>query len=244
MPPVASGLALAGWLEILTDLVLPRSCAGCGRQGSSWCPRCQVDLAGSLHAVCRVVPTPAPPDWPASFTGARFEGAVRRALTAYKDEDRADLAPVLLSLLVPVARRALHEAGLGAVLVPAPSSRAARRRRGNAPLHDLVRRLARSLPEEPETMDVLRLTRATRDQSRLPAEERARNLAGAMSVPSRLAERVAGRPVVLIDDLVTTGATAAEAHRALLAAGAGPVVIAAAAATVRRVPLAGGTHHD
>ena len=65
---------------------------------------------------------------------------------------------------------------------------------------------------------------------------RAANLAGSLSVPGRLVALVAGRPVVIVDDVVTTGATLTEAARALRAAGAEVVAAASVAATSRRTP--------
>jgi len=90
---------------------------------------------------------------------------------------------------------------------------------------------ARSLP-------VLTQRRRVRDQVGLGVDDRAANLAGALWVPPGWAARLGGRPCLLVDDVVTTGATLAEAARALRAAGSGPVVAATVAATARRGPSA------
>jgi len=80
----------------------------------------------------------------------------------------------------------------------------------------------------------LRPVRRLADQSRLDHRERALNLAGAYAVRARWADRVAGSRVVLVHDVVTTGATLAEAARAVRAAGGQVVGAATLAATSRR----------
>jgi ComF family protein len=103
------------------------------------------------------------------------------------------------------------------VLVPVPMDRGATRRRG----FNQAERIADGLSRQwglPVARDAIAKTRATPPQWSLGRDERARNLAGAM-VP-RSKKTVAGRTVVLVDDLVTTGATAAACVSALMAAGA------------------------
>lgn len=82
--------------------------------------------------------------------------------------------------------------------------------------------------------DVLAPTRITRDQSSLDAAERASNLAGAMAVRDGHRTSVRGEVCVVVDDLVTTGATLTEAARALWEAGAAEVLAAAIGATRKR----------
>lgn len=82
--------------------------------------------------------------------------------------------------------------------------------------------------------NVLAPTRVTRDQSALDAQERATNLAGAMMVRQRHRPALQGAVCVVVDDLVTTGATLAEAARALRDAGAADVLGAAIGATRKR----------
>ncbi|MFD7735507.1 ComF family protein [Kitasatospora phosalacinea] len=86
---------------------------------------------------------------------------------------------------------------------------------------------------------MLRHSRPVADQAGLGAAERRRNLDGALAVPARVAPRLAGHRLVLVDDLVTTGASLAEAARALRAAGCPPRAAATVAATARRGPGAG-----
>ncbi|MDF3046167.1 MAG: phosphoribosyltransferase, partial [Ornithinibacter sp.] len=215
-------LALA--VRAAADLVLPARCAACCGPGGPLCGACSAGVrAASLVGGAGVTgPDPRPPGMPVCWAAARFEGALRDAVTAYKDEDRRDLSPVLADALATSVATALAAdpllrrwAGTGGqvLVVPLPSSRASRRRRGGDPVGDLalaaVARVAglgeggRSLVVAP----ALRLTRAVVDQSRLDRTERAENLAGALAVRERWAEAVSGSACILVDDVVTTGAT-------------------------------------
>lgn len=207
-------------LTALLDLVLPVRCVGCGRGSSPLCPHC-VPPAGPV-----LVPHPA-----LRVSAARtYEAALRRALVAYKERGRHDLARPLAELLAE-ALRGLDPAP-GAVLVGVPSSRAAARARGG----DHVARLARLAGRRTglAVAAPLRQTRARRDSAGLGVAQRRANLAGAL-VAAAPADAAAA---VLVDDIVTTGSTLAEAARALRAAGwrvAGAAVVAA-------TPLGGHGH--
>jgi predicted amidophosphoribosyltransferase len=197
----------------LTDLVLPRRCVGCGRPGELLC-------AGCLPAG---LPFPAPGIGLPVFAAAAYDGAVRAALLSYKERGRRDLAAPLAALLTQAALRA---APYRAVLVPVPSSPDAARARGGDHLIRLAARVARQarIP----VVTALTLHRSVRDSAGLGAAERNLNLDAAMRAePRRGAPRA-----VIIDDIVTTGATLREAHRALRAAGwdvCGAAVVAATA---------------
>ncbi len=128
-------------------------------------------------------------------------------------------------------------------------SRAARRRRGSDLLGDLVRRAAREcLPgwpgAPPRVVPALRHRRRVRDQSELDAGQRRANLAGALHVPSRTATALRGRECVVVDDIVTTGTTAAEAARALTAAGALVVGICSLSVTSRHSGVSADAQQD
>lgn len=235
-------------LAALLDLALPGSCAACGGVGAPMCTACTGDLRGHCFDVpLWVRPDPSPAGMPACVTSGRYAGALARAVAAYKDDDRRDLAPVVGDLAGAALAGALagHPAYLHGLargdrpvlVVPTPSSRAALRRRGDAPLRAVARRAVRGFaPSEAAVADALRLRRRVLDQAGLGAAARAANLDGAMEVRRAWRERVAGASCVVLDDVLTTGATLAEADRALRSMGALEVVAATVCATARRAP--------
>jgi predicted amidophosphoribosyltransferase len=166
---------------------------------------------------------------------------------AFKDGDRRDLRTVLAPMLSDAVGaaltteprvRAVLACGNGPVfVVPVPSSPKAVRRRGDAPLELLTRaavaQTARS-EHEVTVSPALRLCRRVADQAGLDHRQRAANLERAMEVHPRWRASVKGVTCLLTDDVVTTGATLAEASRALRAGGAVHIVAATVAATQRR----------
>jgi len=161
---------------------------------------------------------------------ASYDGVLRRLVTAHKDQGRGDLGPVLAGLLAASLDVLVVP---GAVLVPVPSSRAARRRRGDRPLGHLLRLAVAGVAgvDDVAVVDGLRVVRVLADQSGLDRAGRAANLRGAYAVRPRMGSRLRGREVVLVDDVLTTGATLAEAARALRSHGVEPRAAAVIAAT-------------
>jgi predicted amidophosphoribosyltransferase len=131
-----------------------------------------------------------------------------------------------------------------ALLVPVPSRAAVVRARGHDPLTRVALRAATQLRGhgvEASVGRVLRTVRATEDQAGLGAGARAGNLAGSMACRGR-AELLPPARVVVVDDVITTGATVREAQRALEAAGVGVLGIAVVAATRRTRGPTGSNH--
>lgn len=226
---LGSVLAAAG------DLVLPGTCAGCGRPGRAVCLDCRRALCHlAVPHLGPVAPHPVPPGWPGCHATLRYEGVAARLARAFKDEDRRDLADVLARLLADAVRRAASQGGApGEILVvPVPSSPAAIRRRGDRPMLVLAGRAARLLGAGAAVEPGLRVRRGTADQAGLGRAARLANLDGAMTTPRP--HRVRRRHVVLVDDVLTSGATLTEGRRALLAAGAARVDLAVVMVTPRR----------
>jgi predicted amidophosphoribosyltransferase len=200
---------------------------------------------------------PCPAGYPPAWAATPYDAAARVALVAFKDGDRRDLETVLAPMLSeavaaalatdPHCREVLRSGNGPVFVVPVPSSRSAVRRRGDAPMELLTRAaVARTGRFENELIvsPALRLRRRVADQAGLNQRQRAVNLEHAMQVRPRWLASVRGVTCLLADDVLTTGATLAEAARALRAGGAAHVAAATVAATHRTgIPGAGGIHH-
>ena len=239
------------------ELALPTACGGCGAPGAPWCELCaeEAGQAAFPGAARRVHPTPRPEGYPPTWAASPYDAAARKALVAFKDGDRRDLvavlAPMLMDAVVAVLAedpqlRAVLASGNGPVfVVPVPSSPAAVRRRGDAPLELLTRAAVREVGLSSRELIVcpaLRLRRRVADQAGLDHRQRANNVECAMQVRPRWRTSIGGVTCLLVDDVLTTGATLVEAARALRAGGAGHVAAATVAATQRRgIPAGKGS---
>ncbi|WP_369366692.1 ComF family protein [Streptomyces sp. CG4] len=223
---------MRGWWRDLTDLVLPTDCAGCGAPRTLLCPRCRAALSG--RGPRRVRPVPEPAGLPVVHAAAPYAEEVRTLLLAHKERGALALAGALGTALAGAVRAGLDGSGAGCagastggrrsgaarfrpvLLVPVPSARWAVRARG----HDPVRRMALAAAGElrrtgtpARVAAVLRQRRAVADQAGLDARQRLANLAGALEVTAGGDQLLRAGHVVLVDDLITTGASLAEAAR-------------------------------
>ncbi|GAA4871561.1 ComF family protein [Serinicoccus chungangensis] len=224
-------------LRALLELVAPAGCAGCGRAAHRLCPDCRWQLRATGPRPWR--PTPCPPGFPPTWSGPAYEGVVRALVVAWKEQDRVDLTAALGEVLraavgAAVAgspeHRAAVRAGRPVAVLPAPSALASSRSRGRSPVRDLAAVAAGRRAVVP----ALVLTRAVADQAGLSARQRSANLGGAVRVRPGLVTSLVGVPCVVVDDVVTTGATLGECTRALREVGCAGVVAATVAATARR----------
>lgn len=214
-------------LEALS-VVSPVSCAGCRTPDTGLCPPCRrrlvphvtrVDLPGGLPV----------------FSGLVYAFEVRGVVIAFKNGGRVRLVEVLAPALraaleacgrhavVPVASADEGAADVTMLVVPVPSSRGGRRRRGYDPVEVVLRRLGLVVRRRL----LVSTARAGGGQKGRDRQQRLRGRRGTL----RATRDLAGQRVVLVDDVVTTGATLQEARRALTARGAVVVGAACLAAT-------------
>lgn len=218
----AGGLCAACWAE--TRLIQPPACRLCGQP---------LDLGGP-DATCDAC-LHAPPAWSEGAAAAVYEGAARRLALGLKHADRLDIAALGARWMLAA------EAGRGARLVAAADLVAP------PPLHwlrmlkrrynqsgELARAICR-LAGRPAAFapDLLRRTRATPTQEGRNRLQRHENVAGAFAVAPRWRGRLAGARVLLVDDVLTTGATLSACAEACRAAGAADVTVLALARVVR-----------
>ena len=221
----------------LADLVLPRTCPGCGLPGWILCRRCAALFARPRAATPRRVPWGFPP----TAAAGAYSGPVRPVVNAFKEQGRTELARPLGTALALAAAAVVCAAPAvrgPVLLVPVPSSRAALRTRGRDHVRELTARAVAELRAAGVPAEEARLLRRqgrARDSAGLSAAARRANLAGTFQCSSQPPR---GALLVVVDDVVTSGATLTEAAAELsrgAGAGAPPVLAAVVAATPRRL---------
>lgn len=216
------------WLECsfwnVVDLVFPPTCPGCQTIGERWCENCQKAVTRMPAQVCQVCGEPSPKTLckrcdvsrPAVVhirSWAVFKQPVRNALHTLKYRHNIGLGQVLAESLAP----GLHEYNWPIhAIVPIPLSEERQRERGYNQVSLIARPLAQ-LSHVDYLPSGLRRARHTRSQVGLTLEERKQNLKNAFLAAPKL---VAGKNILVVDDVCTTGATLTEAACALSEAGA------------------------
>lgn len=229
---------LRGELLGLLDLLLPRTCPGCGallREPSAvglcrhcllgiipivppFCPRCALPHAteGGVNHLCERCLRDPPPFTVVHAVGL-FDEELRQLVHSFKYDGKFQLDQALGQLLV----EALPAASTFDLLVPVPLHPSRLRERSYNQALLLARVLARRTGKE-VLPRLLRRIRATPPQQGLTAEARRRNLKGAFALRVKLD----GQRVLLVDDVLTTGATVRECSRVLRDGGAAEVQVA------------------
>ena len=225
---------------LLCHVPLPESpadrlfCERCAQtiepNGPPVCARCGVEIAGAFDAVARCARCRERlPAFDLARSPWRYADGGRHALRQFKYHRRWRIGRWLAHGMTLAARRDPPDEAIHLV-IPVPRHWIKIRLRGGAPARDLARRIARALGA-PCRVSALRQVRWTRSQTRLPWRRRFRNVRGAFAAAPRA---VRGRTILLVDDVVTSGATARACAQALKASGAERVFVLSAA----RTPLA------
>lgn len=215
-------------LAHLTALLLPSRCAACDAWGrAALCVACESCVHWITDDACAKCGRPSDAPVPRcrdcgdrdlafdrAFAAASYEGPARDALKSFKLRGERRTAHELARWMVPPALAL----GPTDVLTWVPSTRRSEAERGFNPAEELAKRLARSLALP--TVRLLRKTRATADQAGLTKAERRANLRGAFAAIKRVPPRV-----LLVDDVMTTGATVDECAIALKQTGAKRVTV-------------------
>jgi ComF family protein len=233
------------WVTAALDLVFPPLCPVCdGLLGAGrrdpLCGACWEGLERVEHPWCRCCGAPLGieglcgacrtrrPRFAYARAALRYGDLAREAIHAFKFGGRRGLAQPLGDLLAGLGLSALPGAAPD-VIVPVPLHPRRARERGYNQALLLARRLERAWGV-PAAADALQRIAPTRPQTDLDAPERRRNVRNAFAV--RRPELIASRHVVLVDDVLTTGATAGECARSLYRAGATTVGVVTVARAV------------
>lgn len=218
---VTSGPAARRLLAAGADLVLPLTCAGCDAPGTDWCDNC----AHGLIDVPRKLRPRVAIGAQAWAVGA-YRGALRRAIIATKEHGRRDLSGPLGhavgEAIITLARWGELPDAPRIDLIPAPTRTLAARRRGGDPVTAIAAAAAVRLGRRAHLSPMLVTSMITRDSAGLDARQRRANLRGRVRMTRAAATSTAAtqrRLYLLVDDVLTTGATAAESVRVLAAHG-------------------------
>jgi len=225
-------------LKNVLGVIFPPICPGCGvhvAQNGTICPTCWGNLCFISRPFCPVMGTPFPYDAGADFLSAAalqnpppfrsaravviHDGLAQRLVTRLKYGSHTELAPWMADWMMRAASDFFNKRTF---IIPVPLHRLRFWMRGYNQSAELARRIAAKTQTRFFPEGLVRGKR-TRPQVGLTAKARQHNVRAAFYVPQSMRCHIHGRPVVLVDDVFTTGATVCAATTALLKAGAAHV---------------------
>ena len=248
--------ALRAVMKGALRLLYPPQCLGCGQTVADGgdaavqlCAECWRETRFVTGAACGRCGVPLPDDgtgtpdsalicdgclsiarpWRHGRAALVYSGTGRQLVLSLKHGDRPDLAPALAGWLSRAAAPLIRP-GMVVAPVPLHLRRLLKRRYNQAALLSAHLAKSRKLDHLP---DLLMRNRHTEGQDHRGVTDRFANIAGALAINPRRAARIEGKAVLLVDDVMTSGATLAAAAEALLAAGSGPVSVAVLARAVK-----------
>lgn len=210
------------------DLIYPKRCPGCHKPAVSICQSCKIfwekppisiKLNKNSVSVLSV------------FSVAQYRNEVRAILLAYKEDGEREAGKVLTEALLQARRGIINHSVC--TFVPIPSNPKSVRRRGRDFMLDLCNQVA--IQSGDKVLSIMKVKRDVQDQSKLNERERSQNLVGAFDCTPKNLKLLVKFPIILVDDLLTTGATLREAQRALRQRGVIPFGAITAAHTARLV---------
>jgi ComF family protein len=209
------------FLNPLLDLVYPKKCPGCHIPSINICVDCKSFWQGPPVTIVldqNKVPV---------ISVAQYRNEVRSVLLAYKENGERESGKVLTEALIRARLEIVRDSIC--TLVPIPSNPKSIRRRGRDFLMDLCTQV--SIQSGDNVLSLFAVNRNVKDQSKLDEKQRSQNLVGAFDCNSKNLNLALRSPVILVDDLLTTGATLREAVRALGQRGVVPIGAITAAHT-------------
>jgi len=210
------------FIDEVLDLIFPKRCSICGSI-----------LSETERAMCEkcVESARACTKHEAGYSATVYDGVIKDAITKFKFKGKREFSSPLSNILINFIENLPAEGSFHAVdvVVPVPLFHERQKERGYNQSELLAARVAQHL-KLPLDGNVLVRARKTKPQFDLKREERFKNVRDAFIVPKT--EEIAGRNVLLVDDILTTGATTAECSKALKQAGAKNVVVLTLARTI------------
>ena len=219
----------------LTSLIYPTQCLGCYKGGSSLCVDC------ALHwtyqpSIVQKIPFPI-------YAIAPYSIEVSRVVLLAKENGNVQAQSMLATAIAQLLASATPQNFKECFLVPIPSKRSSIRRRGEKFLIPILSEVTKIMSSKSEThysvAEILEIQRSVRDQSGLTSKERVANMKSAYRVklPVKSEKNFAANPVIIVDDVITTGSTMASAYRALKERNLTVIAGAAACASPARIPI-------
>lgn len=202
-------------MNSLAELIFPSRCVGCSQLGISICSLCR--KSWHPHIYFREISV-LNNSYPV-ISAVQYSPIASKVLLGAKESNLSAADTLLSSAITHALTFFIKNYGAGD-LVGIPSRSAATRKRGRNFMIEISKSIAAA--QSIQSLDILQHTRTVRDQSQLDAQARTHNIAGAFCVSlnsSKSATLGNTQPLIIVDDLITTGATLAEAIRALTTAG-------------------------
>lgn len=189
----------------LSEILFPTRCFGCRALGLDICSQCRVLWNPHLYR--------SEFDSLKIYSAVLYSPVAKRIILSAKENGIKAADELVIDALSHSLHLLLRDFEMG-ILVPAPSRKSSNRKRGRDFLSVITHALARN--ESLDCADLLIHTRKVRDQSKLNAHQRHENIYEALAIDrNKLRSLGVGTDVILVDDLLTTGATLLEARRAL-----------------------------